>query len=112
MTDPLLSLLGMARRAGKLVPGFDAVLQSIRAGKSHAVFIASDISEKTAENICFAAEKAKVPARRFDCPMAELSAAIGIKTGIVALEDRGFAKSALRRCEQHNTEDTKEEMSL
>lgn len=112
MTDPLLSLLGMARRAGKLVPGFDAVLQSIRAGKSHAVFIASDISEKTAENICFAAEKAKVPARRLGCLMAELSAAIGIKTGIVALEDRGFAKSALRRCEQHNTEDTKEELSL
>ena len=112
MTDPLLSLLGMARRAGKLAPGYDAVLQSIRRGKARAVFIASDISEKTAGNVCFCAQKAGVPLWRLACPMGELSAAIGIKTGIAALEDQGFARAALRRCEPYNAEETKEEPSL
>ncbi|HJD23016.1 MAG TPA: 50S ribosomal protein L7ae, partial [Firmicutes bacterium] len=43
----IAGLLGMARRAGKLTAGFDAVAALIGRGKAAAVMTAADLSEKT-----------------------------------------------------------------
>ena len=41
---PLLSLLGLARRAGKLSLGNDAAVESLRKGQARLVLLASDLS--------------------------------------------------------------------
>ena len=41
-----LSTLSLARRAGKLVLGFDKVVEEMRAGKVKGVFYSADLSEK------------------------------------------------------------------
>ena len=47
MADKLLSLLGLAKRAGKLEPGFDAAVAAVRSGKASLLVAARDISKKT-----------------------------------------------------------------
>ncbi len=111
MNQALLSLLGMARRAGRLAPGSSAVLQSIRDRKARLVLIASDISPKTMANTRFAAEKQGIPVCVLPCTLEELSFSIGIRAGLVALEDEGFARAVLKKIPS-NAENTKEEPSL
>ena len=46
MNDRILSLLGLCRRAGKLVIGADPTIDSINKGKSKIVIFADDFSKK------------------------------------------------------------------
>ena len=43
----LLSLLGLSRRAGKLIYGFDSAVESLKSKKAKCLIYALDISEKT-----------------------------------------------------------------
>jgi ribosomal protein L7Ae-like RNA K-turn-binding protein len=45
--DKVLSSLGMAMRAGKVITGDEIVEKAIRAGKAKLVIIASDASDNT-----------------------------------------------------------------
>ncbi|MBQ2669055.1 MAG: ribosomal L7Ae/L30e/S12e/Gadd45 family protein [Clostridia bacterium] len=87
-----LSLMGLARRAGKLTWGYDTVVEAVKNGEARLVVTAGDISEKTKKNARFEAEKRQVPYAETAFPMEELSAAIGKKTGVLAICDDGFAK--------------------
>ena len=57
MADLLLSLLGLARRAGKLKIGADPVCESTEKGKAKLIITASDISQNTYKEILKNAEK-------------------------------------------------------
>lgn len=48
--------LSMCRKAGKLVMGYDPVIEAVMAGKTDCVYLASDISPKTAQRLRFAVE--------------------------------------------------------
>ena len=78
-----LALLGLARRAGKLRYGYDTAAQALRGGECPLVLAAADLSDKTKKNVRFEAERAKA--------MEQISAAIGKKTGVLAVCDAGFA---------------------
>lgn len=93
MPDKLLSMLGLARRAGKLKAGYDLSVETIRFGKAVLAMAASDISDKTYKNLVFEAQRKSVPTIRLPATMEELSAACGLKAGIVTLTDSGFAKA-------------------
>lgn len=49
--DKVLSLMGLAKRAGKVTLGETAVKESIRYGKTFLVVIADDASENTKKSI-------------------------------------------------------------
>ena len=49
--DKVLNYLGLSKRAGKLVQGTDAVLKNLRSRQTHLMFVASDSSENTIENV-------------------------------------------------------------
>jgi ribosomal protein L7Ae-like RNA K-turn-binding protein len=51
----MLDTLGLCRRAGKLIIGFDAVIADIT--KSAGILITSDLSEKSKKEITFHCEK-------------------------------------------------------
>jgi len=94
--DKTLSLLGICRRAGKLVTGFDAAVISVTEKKSFAVLAASDISEKTFKNLKYEVDKEGVTAVKIPFSMEEVGRACGIKAGIVSVCDEGFAKAVLK----------------
>lgn len=99
--DKSVSLLGLARRAGKLVPGFDAAAQAARKGEAVLLLAAADLSEKTWKNLRYEADRAGIPARRLSTGIDQTSRACGLKkTGVLAVTDRGFAKALLRQMDQ------------
>lgn len=93
MNSRILSLLGLARRAGKLAAGFDAAADRLKDNTARLVVLASDTSDKTAKSIEFLAQDAGLPVIRIGHTMEEAGNAVGRgKTGVLALTDSGFAK--------------------
>ncbi|MBR3305971.1 MAG: ribosomal L7Ae/L30e/S12e/Gadd45 family protein [Lachnospiraceae bacterium] len=95
MQDKVLSLLGLAKRAGKLASGGYAAEQSIKCGRSRLVIISrdtSDASKKHYNDMC----------SYRGIPVAEYSdkEALGHFTGsemrsVLSVEDEGFAGKLL-----------------
>ena len=109
--DKLLSLLGLARRAGRLEAGFDACAGAARAKRAALLIAARDVSEKTFKNLRYEAERAGIPAVRLPAAdMEQLGRACGVRAGVVALTDQGFAKAVLGALPEE-TED-KEEFAI
>ncbi|MBQ6809179.1 MAG: hypothetical protein IJP09_00545 [Clostridia bacterium] len=87
------SILGMARRAGKAVLGYDKIKAS---GKKYGlVLICSDVSERTLRNAkLYVSEDGK--AVELPMTMFEMGKILGAeKVGVAAVEDKGFAKAIL-----------------
>lgn len=95
-TDRVLSMLGIARRAGKLDAGFDLACERIAYEKAKLAVAAADISEKTFKNLKFEADKMNVPCRRLETNMKETGKACGIKAGIAVVTDEGLANAVLK----------------
>lgn len=51
MTNKLFGLIGLAKRAGKVISGADAVIDSVRSGKAFVVICAGDSSEATKKKL-------------------------------------------------------------
>ena len=110
MGDKVLSLLGLARRAGKLEIGFEAAKGAARAGKSQLLIAAADISAKTYKNLCYEGDRAGIPAVRLSQGTEDISAACGIRAGVLSVGDAGFARGILMAMEESN--ERKEESKL
>ena len=63
-TDPVLRMLGLARRAGKLAYGDELVREACFDHKTRCVFIAGDAGANAAKKAAFYADKANVPCDR------------------------------------------------
>ena len=87
-----LSLLGLARKAGKVALGYEKALDAIHRGRACAVFVAGDLSLKTERGLRFALEAQGKKPYRLRASMQEMSDAVGTKTGVAAIMDAGFAK--------------------
>ena len=94
MTDRLMSLLGLCRRAGKIVLGFDPVIDSIYQKKSKLVIIASDCSQHTAKGVLRTAHMNNVKAYVVPYTKEDISLAVGKYTAVLSITDDGFAKKA------------------
>lgn len=103
---PILSRLGFARKSGRLSIGFAASKESCLNKKAKLIVIAADVSAKSEKEIRYFAGD-KIPAVKIDSTILEMSAAIGIKAGIVSVNDSGFADAILKR--QPNLSTVKEE---
>ena len=91
MEDKLLSLLGLARRAGKLALGADAAEEALCGGKAALAVLAADISPRTEEAARRAAARYGVPVCKLRWTMDRLGAAVGKRAGVIAVKDAGFA---------------------
>lgn len=104
--DKLLGLLGISRRAGHALVGFDAAADSIRKGSAHAVVLASDVSQKTAKEIRFAAQNKPVAVVSVCADMVQIGRALGYQKpiGVVAVDDPGLALAIRKSVESHKEE--------
>ncbi|MBE6769028.1 MAG: 50S ribosomal protein L7 [Ruminococcaceae bacterium] len=106
MNDRLNGLLGMTRRAGRLVAGFDATVDSIKARRAQLVLLAADLSQKTEKELRFTAGDA-VPLLSVGLTKEEIghAAGYGKPVGVVATEDKGFAAAIIKAADCRNKED-------
>ena len=98
MNEKALHLLGIARRAGRLTLGNDATIEALRKGHTQLVMFASDLSPRTSGGVTFAAKEEGVAVIQIKATMDEISMALGKRTGVVAVNDAGFAKKLLTLC--------------
>ena len=103
-TDPVLRMLGLARRAGKLAYGDELVREACFDHKTRCVFIAGDAGANAAKKAAFYADKANVPCVTLPHGKLELGSAIG-KAGCamcaVAEQDPAYAEVAQQLSEKN-----------
>lgn len=105
MNDKVLSLLGLARRAGKIALGFDPAADSAKSGQSRLILITSDISPKTKKELEFSLRDIGTPIRSIPYDVKTLGSAVGKAAKIVSVNDEGFAGSVMKLLGSNNGEE-------
>lgn len=102
LMNKTLSVMGLARRAGKLIIGHDAVMLSVRNHRAKTVLLTSDASQR---------HKRELEAAGFDgatvnllCTMKEAGFATGKNSCIFAIEDDGFVKAIVKSLSEEGSE--------
>ncbi len=105
--EQLCGLLGMARRAGRLTTGYDAVAALVASGAVILVLTAADLSEKTEKELRFAAQDKRAEIQKIPLTKEEIGHSLGLKkpVGVLALEDKGFAAAVKKRLCGHDFEE-------
>ena len=75
MNNRLQSTISLCRRAGKLLLGFDQVKEAVEAGQVKAVFVSTDLSDKSKKEVSFFCSKHNVPAARLPLSKDEIKEA-------------------------------------
>jgi ribosomal protein L7Ae-like RNA K-turn-binding protein len=95
-------LLGIAKKAGRVIAGTNLVTDSIRSGSvskcPHAVFLASDVSENTRKRITNCCTYYEVSLYNIPMTIAEIGDAIG-KSGSVSavgITDAGLCDALVK----------------
>lgn len=94
-----LSTLGLCRKSGKLIHGFDPVCDELKNPRSKiaGVVIAKDVSEKTQKEMCFFCDKYETALYVCENTMDEIKNVIGKRTGVLAVLDEGLFVSLTGR---------------
>ncbi len=98
MTDKALNLLQFAAKSGRLSYGTHATEWAIKQARAKLICVANDISPKTVKELNFKASKKEITVAVLENTDTEtLSAALGKKCGIVAVNDESFANAILEK---------------
>lgn len=91
--DRVLSMLGLATKAGKVKSGEFSVEKSVKSNRSYLVVVAEDSSDNTKKNFTDMCNYYKVPIM-FYGNKETLGRAIGkMHRASISVEDEGFSKS-------------------
>ena len=98
MNNKLCGLLGIARRSGHILIGFDAVRAALLADKTQLILLASDCSPKTEKELRFAAEGKTCPVIKVEENKDAFTTALGMQkpVAVIATDDRGFATAMMK----------------
>lgn len=95
MDSKFFNLLGLARRAGKIAWGHDTALFAIKGGKAHICILASDVSDRLKKEFMrectYNGRDIKII--ELNKTMDEMEFIIGVRTGVMTVNDEGFANS-------------------
>lgn len=88
-----LSMLGMARRAGRLSMGHDMAEKAVKSKKAKLLLFASDMSERLVNEFSILTDEymPNLPSIRIDESIDELHFALGYKAGVITVDDENFA---------------------
>jgi len=85
-----ISMLGLARRAGKLSMGHDMALGAVKERKAKMVIFSSDISPRLVAEFERAAQG--IPCRAIDETMDEIHSCLGYRAGVLTVDDSNFSR--------------------
>ncbi len=100
-SDKLFSLLGLCRKANKLLHGFELSAEAVKDGRAALVIITKDTSPKTAKEVKYlvAREAGTVE----ETEIIELAATqddiqkkTGRRAGVLAITDKGLAAAVIK----------------
>ena len=94
MRAKVMSYLGFAAKAGKIVNGYNTCMFMMEKRKVRLVLLAADLAENSIKKMISLASKHRVPYRVFGT-MEELSHMTGT-AGIFAITDTNFAEVILK----------------
>ncbi len=107
MQDRVLSLLGLASRAGKIAAGGFSAEEAVKSRKARLVLIAEDTQSNTVKKFTDKCTFYKVPLR-FYGTKESLGHAVGRESrACIAVTDRGFAESILKIMPDADLQDEK-----
>lgn len=88
----LRGALGLARKAGAVVLGTEAVIEIIRRNKAVCVYMSSDVSENTKKKLSDKTSFYKAPIKRLPLTMSELADCVGYSSpaAAAAVTDKNF----------------------
>lgn len=91
--EKALSMLGLARRAGRLSMGHDMAEKSIISGKAQLVVFASDVSQRLFNEFEHLMRKKNINVKvlKPEITMNEIHFACGYKAGVITVDDMNFA---------------------
>lgn len=94
--EKIFGMLGLARRAGKLIYGSDAAVNAVRSGKAKAVILAADASDRTKKLMSNKCASFETPLFEVEAGCEELGKKLG-KSGIsvLGISDINFAKAII-----------------
>lgn len=96
----VLQLLGLARRAGAVMPGTDAARRAIRAGEARLILMAGDASSVQLDKIRSIVKNRSIPRETLG-DRATLGAAVGRgPTSVVAVTSASFAEQLRQKLER------------
>ncbi len=104
MNNNKTGLITICKKAGKLAVGMDMVKKVCTEGAAAAVFITTDISEKSFKEVRYVCAKNGVKLYRLEMTMDDMWYGLGKKAGIIAMTDAGFAKSCAKGLQQIQTD--------
>lgn len=90
MHSKILSMIGLARRAGKLSMGHDMTLESLKKRKAKLIVFCSDVSPRLINE--FEKRNSNVPIIKSDITMDEVHFSVGKKVGVMTVDDENFSK--------------------
>lgn len=95
--DKILSLLGLAKKGGKVASGEFAVENAVKSGKAHLVIVALDASDNTKKLFTDKCSFYNVPIEYYS-DKESLGHALGFQMRTsVAVLDSGFAGSLIKK---------------
>jgi len=95
--EKALGLIGLAKKAGKVLTGESAVKEAIRFNKAYLVIIAEDASDNTKKNITDSCKYYDVT-YYISLTKTTLGNAVGNEyNAAICITDEGFAKAILKR---------------
>ena len=98
MDNGILGLIGLARKAGKVEVGEEAVSIAARNHKARAIFFASDAAENTLRRRESLRNQGNCPSLILPVNKTELGGAVGRNTcALLALTDVGLAAAVLKK---------------
>ena len=101
----ILSMISLAKRAGKVVFGFDAVCEELSKKQWNTVFVASDLSEKTNKEIQRECKKHFFMHITLPLSMDDLSVISHKKVGVLCITNQSFAIKIKTLCEEYFKEE-------
>lgn len=105
MSSELLSLVGLAKKAGRLEIGEEPVGASARAGQAKLILVAVDAAENTRRRASHFADAGHVKWLSVPFTKTELGAILGRTTcAMVAFTDAGFAASLVKKLSAQDPE--------
>lgn len=105
MENKLLSTLGICRKAGKLVIGFDAVAESASKGDISLILLADDLSPKSGKEMRFSVAKYNIEVCSAPFVMEDIRKQLGKRSGILGVADQGLAGTIKTYLDSSGTND-------
>lgn len=102
VNDKVISMLGMARRAGKLSMGHDMAEQALIKNKAKLLLFCSDISPRLVNEFDKTMEKHKIRIKviKTDFTMDEIHFGIGYRAGVMTVDDENFSNRIMELLNQ------------